>query len=88
MFWMFSHMLLLYIPLMSWLRLFFGVNIHMLSICKYLLTCIYVYYLQKKKKKNPKKSKKIPKKFQNAKYSISSQKDNVWNKLKWGTIFE
>ena len=80
MFWMFSHMLLLYIPHMSWLQLFFGVNIHMLAICKYLLTCIYVYYLKKK----------IPKKFQNAKYSmysISSQKDNVWNKLKWGTIF-
>ena len=41
---------------------------------------MYICILFAKKKKNPKK-------FQNAKYSISSQKDNVWNKLKWGTIF-
>ena len=34
-----------------------------------------------------KKKKKKKKKTQNAKYSISLQKDNVWNKLKWGTIF-
>ena len=79
MFWMFSHMLLMYIPHMSWLQIFFGVNIHMLAICKYLLTCIYVYCFQKNKNF-------FKKKFQNAKYSSSSQKGNVWNKLKRGTI--
>ena len=75
---MFSLMLLMCIPHMSWLQIFFGVNIHMLATCKYLLTCIYEYFLPKKK---------TLKKIQNVKYSISLRKDNVWNKLKWGIIF-
>ena len=40
---------------------FVGVIIHMIAICKYLLTCVYVYFLQKSFKKN-----------QNGKYFISS----------------
>ena len=40
----------------------------------------YIYCLQNLKKKKRKKT-------QNAKYSISLQKDIVWNKLKQGTIF-
>ena len=39
----------------------------------------YIYCLQNLFKKK--------KKTQNAKYSISLQNDNVWNKLKWGAIF-
>ena len=54
---MFSHMLLMYTPHMPWLYIFFGVNIHILAICKYLLTNTYTYIvcknLLKKKIKTP-----------------------------------
>ena len=60
---MFSHMLLMYTPHMPWLYIFFGVNIHILAIHKYLLTNTYTYIVSKNlfKKKN-----------QNPKYSIFS----------------
>ena len=53
---MFSHMLLMYTPHMPWLYIFFGVNIHILAIHKYLLTNTYMYIVCKnlfKKKSKP-----------------------------------